>query len=148
MNKLLYLLPIVFLAAACTTHPKVAAMTQPAMVFKTKDTSSVIAKLAEICDRKGLQIDSSSNNGLVCSQQSSVMAQALLGTKYGTDVRSTVRFNAFPVSNAGTRVVGYMAMGNQTAFGQNKTTDMGTGGKMGAQVQSMLDRARLELEGK
>ena len=148
MNKSLYLLPFILLASACTTHPKIAAVSQPAMVFKTKDTARVLGKLAEICDRNGLQIDSSSNNSLVCGQQSSIMAQALLGTKYGTDVRSTVRFSAFPVSNAGTRVVGYMAMGNQTALGQNKTMDMGTGGKMGAQVQSMLDRARVELEGK
>ena len=148
MRKHLYLTVLLLLTTACTTHPKVAAMAQPATVIKTKDTSRVIGKLAEICDRNGLQIDSSNNNTLVCSQQSSIMAQALLGTKYGTDVRSTVRFSAFPVSNAGTRVVGYMAMGNQTALGQNKTMDMGAGGHMGSQVQSMLDRARIELEGK
>ncbi len=148
MKNYLYVPILILLTAACTTHPKVGAVTQPATVIKTKDTNRIIGKLSEICDRHGLQIDSSSSNNLICSQQSPILAQALLGTKYGTDVRSVVRFNAFPVGAAGTRVVGYMSMGNQTVFGQSKTTDMGTGGKMGTQVQFMLDQARKELEAK
>lgn len=148
MNKRLYAAILLLLTSACTTHPKVDGMTQPATVIKTKDTARVIGKLAEICDRNGFQVEGSSSNNLSCSQQSPVLAQALLGTKYGTYVRSIIKFSVFPVGEGGTRAVGYMSMGNQTAFGQNNMTDLGAGGKAGAQVQRMLDQARVELEGK
>ncbi len=147
MKKRFCIAIFLLLTSACTAHPKVAGMSQSATVIKTKDTARVIGKLAEICDRNGFQVEASSTNNLSCSQQSPLLAQALLGTKYGTEVRSMIKFSVFPVGNDGTRAVGYMSMGNQTAFGQNNVTDLGAGGKSGAQVQRMLDQARSELEG-
>ena len=147
MKKYFYLATLIMLTTSCAQN-KVGAITQPATVINTKNTAKVIAKLSEICDRNGLQIDNTGTHNVTCSQQSPVLAQGLLGTKYGTEVRSVVKFNAFPVGNSDTRVVGYVSMGNQTAFGQNNMMDMGPGGQMGAQVQRMLDQAKKEIEKK
>lgn len=147
MKKPLMMLTCALSLTACTTNPKVAAMAQPATVIHVKSTAKVISKLSELCDRAGLRIDESNANNVTCSQESGVLAQALFGTKYGTAVRTTVRFNAFPVDH-GIRVVANSSMGNQTAFGQNNTTDLGNGGVMSQQMQTILDEAKKELEGK
>lgn len=134
------------LLSACTTNPKVAAISKPAIVVAGKNADSVIAKMTEICDRNDLTIEDRSNGSLVCSKDAPLGAQLLLGTDYGTDVKSHVRFNAFPV-DGGIKVVAYAWYETQNAFGQTNKVDINGGASRG-QIQTMLDQAKAELGGK
>jgi len=74
------------------------------------------------------------------------MAQALFRTKYGSDVRVSFKFTAFSSGKGKVRVVTDISMGSQTAFGQDRTADIGPGGDSSQEAQNILDTARVELE--
>jgi hypothetical protein len=141
--------PFLLSLSACgviTQHPKVAAVAKPAVVIATQDKKQVVNKLAEQCDRENFQIDSQEESSIVCSRESSIMAQALFGTKAGTNVRSNIRFSVFTVGS-GVKATGTAWFGNQTAFGQNNTTSM-ENGQTPPIVQQMLTNAKAEIEAK
>lgn len=148
MQKNFLISASLLILTACTTNPKVGAMTQPATVINTKKPSQIIYKLNELCDRRSMQIESSSDTSVTCSERSSTMARMLFSTKYGTEVRTTYKFNVFPVGDGGVRVVANIAVGNQTAFGQNHSYDFTTGTEMSRTAQAMLDQAKNEIERK
>lgn len=146
-NSLLITVALAVILVGCTQTPKIAAIVKPATVIRTASLERVISKLAELCDRNSLRIDNTDAHSISCSQEAPMMAQVLLGTRYGTTVRSKVKFTAFKVAS-GVRVTGYQWLENQTAYGQNKTTDLSSSPDANRTVQVMLDEARREIEGR
>lgn len=140
----LILLSIVLLSACTsggiiTQNPKVEGMAPAAVLITTKDTKKVINKLAEICDRDGFQIDDTGTNNVNCSTEAPILAQAFLGTRYGTNVRSRLRFNVITLSTS-TKIVGKAWFENQTAFGQTRTHEL-DGGEAKAYLQKAMQQA-------
>lgn len=145
MKKLIVLLPLAL--GACTTFPQVESMARPATVIETSNKQAVLDKIVELCDRTGLQIDKTEAGSVTCSRESSLATQVLLGTKYGTNVRTRTQFNVFPLSKGKMKVAPRSWAENQNAFGQTNTTEMDTA-VVRQYTQQILDQAKLEIEKK
>lgn len=146
MKKFAALTLLSLLLSGCvTTGDKVAAVTSPAVFIKSDSPQIVINKITELCDRRGLMIDESVPNGVTCSMEGSFMAQAFLGTAYGTPVRGCVRFNAFPVKGSGIKVVGNAWHETQNAFGQTQKIQTNAANTRES-MQSLMNEAKAELE--
>lgn len=145
MKKIIPVFICAALLSACTQHPKVEAMSQPSVLINTKNTKQIINKLTEICDRERLQIDNSDAHSVNCSREAPILAQAFLGTRYGTNVRSRIRFTVISL-NTTTKVVGKAWFENQTAFGQTRTNEV-EGGDTYSVLYRMLQQAKQEIEG-
>lgn len=145
MKKLIILVPLAL--SACTTFPQVDSMARPATVIQTSNKQAVLDKIVELCDRNGLQIDKTETSSVTCSRQSSLGTQVLLGTKYGTALRTRTQFNVFPLGKGKMKVSPRSWAENQNAFGQTNTTEMDTP-VIRQYTQTILDQARTELEKK
>lgn len=145
MKKLIILMPLAL--GACTTFPQVESMARPATVIEISNKQAVLDKIVELCDRNGLQIDNTEASSVTCSRQSSMATQVLLGTKYGTALRTRTQFNVFPISKGKIKVAPRSWAENQNAFGQINTTEMDTA-VVRQYTQTILDQARTELEKK
>lgn len=142
MNKVTIVGAAIMLSA-CTQNPKVDVISKPAIVVSGKSTERVLAKIAEICDRQDLIIDDRTSSSVVCSKDAPLGAQVLLSTRYGTDVKSRVRFNAFTI-DSGVKVSANAWYDTQNAFGQTNKVDI-NGGPAREQIQSILNQVKSEL---
>jgi len=133
--------------ASCTTFPQVETVARPTTVIETSSKQKVLDKLAELCDRGGLQIDKTEAGSITCSQEAPMAAQVLLGTKYGTNVRTRTQFNVFSITKGKIKIAPRSWAENQTAFGQTNATELDTAG-MRQYMQQILDQAKLEIEKK
>jgi hypothetical protein len=145
-SKTILLVGLLLLTTACTNNPKVDALTQPATTIKIKDASRVINKLAKLCDRSGLKIDTRGTNNITCSRTSTAPEQTFFSRKYGTDVRINFKFATFATENSSIRIATNILMGNRTDFDQNKASDLGAGGRIGQEAQIILNTTKKELE--
>lgn len=137
---------LLMLTAACGQHPKVGGAVQPTTFIDTKSVTKVTNKLTELCSRKGLMIDETTNNSVICSASANSIAQMLMTTKGGTEVRSRVRMTVFPVNNQ-IKVVANAWYESQNFYGKTDRNNAGDANS-NAEVQSMLDEAKVELDGK
>lgn len=144
MKNLIILLSLSL--TACTQFPQVEA-TRPVSFIQTSNKQAVLDKITEVCDRNGLQIDESTASSVTCSQLSSLGTQILLGTKYGTDVRTRTQFTLVPMAKGKIKISPRSWAENETAFGQTKKTEMNTSA-VWQSTQQILNQVRAEIERK
>ncbi len=129
--------------AACTQHPKVSASAIPPVTFIEKSTpQAVIDKVMEICSSKGLTIEDSSQNAVVCSADSHAAAQFFLGTVGGTTVISKMRVSAFKSGNQ-VKAVASGWYETQNIYGQMQRTPTSDS----KELQVILDQVKREVDG-
>ena len=140
------LLTLLLITTACTQHPKVSGALQPATSIDTKNITKVTNKLTELCSRSGLTIDETTSNSVTCSASADAVAQFFMSSTGGTEVRTRMRMNAFIVKDQ-TKVVANGWYERQNFYGKTDRTPANNS-DANAQMQRLLDQAKLELDGK
>ena len=85
--------------------------------IKGKSKEQVLDRIASLCQDYGFFVDDMSQSTVKCQRESSVGAQILFGTKYGSGVQSVVQFTTLSPSKDTVRVNSRAWFENMNAFG-------------------------------
>lgn len=124
MKKIILALGLTTFLLGCAAPVERMAQTpsgRPEVVFSTRSAAAVSEKLVGLCASKGILVQKSASNEVVCGGTmtggDAVLAQILIGNSYSTTPERYVRFTIFPYQGK-TRVQAYQWVETQMAFGQ------------------------------
>ncbi len=129
---------------ACTQHPKVnRGNMQPVTFINTKNASKVINAVLDECSSKGLMVEQTGNNSVICSGDASMAAKFLYSTRGGTDVETKMRITTIPVDGK-TKVIANAWSETQNIYGQTKRHPATYANE---DLQRLLDRLKTKMDG-
>jgi len=133
---------LVFVLSACASEPliKQTVSGNAEAVFKDTSIEEVRSKLVASCSMRGLMVEESSNNRVICGKTltggNAVIASLTVGTKYSTDPVHKASFVLFS-TGSDTMVVATQWIESQTAYGQTRRQEL-TSNKQKNDLQSFL----------
>ena len=131
---------------ATPTSPLGMAKGNPETIIYKASPARISAALAERCDIGQMFVEQRSDTSVVCSRESSLGAQLLMGTPNGSGVQSKIQFNLIPLGK-GTKVVGRAWFENMNAFGGVQRDVLTTGPVPAALQANFLDPVKARFDG-
>lgn len=134
----------VAILSACTAGELPMTQTpsgRPEVTFPTRNLALVSEKLVGLCAQKGILVQKSEMNEVICGGTmeggSAILAQMMIGNSYSTTPSQLVRFTIFPYQS-GTRVQAYQWIETQMAFGQVNRSEMNSASQFNSIMQALI----------
>lgn len=106
------------LSACATTPPRPPLKAE----IRNSTKAAVAERIAGLCQEYGFDVEDIRESAVDCSRFGGTSAQVMLGTKYGSDVESKLRFTLLNPSPDVVRVTPQEWFYRQNAFGGEKKT--------------------------